>query len=168
MWTLRAIKLLAAAVILLFRDARLFSMATIDEGSALLSALEESIGPDPDIVFVVAFGSRVTDGQRRSSDLDLAIKFDDELSAHTRFQKRCFLSGDLQRSNAPFIDLSDIEILPIEVAHDAVNGQLICGDEAAFHSFKSDVEKAFDVKREDIRRQQRAVIDRIAAEGLSW
>lgn len=142
-------------------------MATIDEGSPLLSALDESICRDPDIEFVVAFGSRVTDGPHQSSDLDLAIKFDDELTAHERFQKRCFLSGDLQQSDAPFFDLSDIEALPIDVANDAIKGEFICGDEAAFHAFKADVERAFDEQRGDIRRQQRAVIDRIASEGLS-
>lgn len=142
-------------------------MATIDEGSKLLTALDESICRDPDIVFVIAFGSRVTDAPHPSSDLDVAIKFDDELTAHERFQKWCFLSGDLQRSNGPFIDISDIETLPIEVANDAIKGQFLCGDEAAFLEFKSDVEKAFNEQRDVIRRQQRDIIDRIAAEGLS-
>lgn len=142
-------------------------MTTIDEGSPLLTALDESICQDPHIVFVVVFGSQVKNGPHRSSDIDLAIKFDDELSARERFQKRCFLSGDLQRSNSPFIDISDIDSLPIEVAIDAVEGQFICGDEAAFDTFKSDVEKAFDAQREDIRRHQQEVINRIATEGLS-
>lgn len=142
-------------------------MATTDEGSPLLSALDESICRDPAIEFVVAFGSRVTDSPHQSSDLDIAIKFDDELTAHERFQKWCFLSGDLQQSDAPFIDISDIEVLPIDVANDAIKGEFLCGDLAAFQAFKADVEQAFDEQREDIRRQQRAVIDRIASEGLS-
>lgn len=142
-------------------------MATIDEGSPLTSALDESLCRDPDIVFVIAFGSRVTDGSHQSSDLDLAIKFDEELSANERFRKWCFLSGDLQQSDAPFIDISDIETLPIDVANDAIKGEFLCGDEAAFQAFKADVEQAFDEQREDIRRQQREVIDRIAAKGLN-
>lgn len=142
-------------------------MATIDEGSPLQSALDESVCHDPDIVFVITFGSRITDGSHQSSDLDLAIKFDEELSAKERFRKWCFLSGDLQQSDSPFIDISDIETLPIDIANDAVKGEFLCGDKAVFHAFKTDVEQAFADQREDIRRQQREVIDRIASEGLS-
>lgn len=142
-------------------------MEAIDGGSRLLTALDESICRDSDIEFVVAFGSQVTDGSRPSSDLDIAMKFDDELSSHERFQKRCFLSGDLQRSDAPFIDVSDIETLPVDVANDAVNGQFLCGDEAAFRAFKADIEAAFEAQSDDIRRRQRDVIERIAEEGLS-
>lgn len=142
-------------------------MATIDEGSQLSTALGESLCQDQDIEFAIAFGSRVSDSPHASSDIDVAIKFDESLTPMQRFQKRCFLSGDLQRSNAPFIDVSDIESLPIAVAHESVQGQLLCGDEAAFNRFKADVEQAFDEQRDDLRRHQQAVIDRIAAEGLS-
>jgi len=64
-----------------------------------------------DLEFVVAFGSQVTGDSRSSSDLDLAVKFADDLSSHEQFQKRCFFSGDLQQADAPCIDLSDIEDL---------------------------------------------------------
>nr|WP_255767549.1 nucleotidyltransferase domain-containing protein [Haladaptatus halobius] len=59
--------------------------------------------------FVMMFGSHVTGTSRPSSDLDLAVKF---------------------------IDISDIEPLPIDVAHNAVNGVFLCGDEEAFRQFK--------------------------------
>lgn len=141
-------------------------MEAADGRSRTLDAIEESLCGDADIEFAVAFGSQVTGDERSSSDLDIAIKFVDELSAHDRFRKRCFLSGDLQRENAPFVDLSDVETLPIEVAHDAVNGELLCGDERAFHRFKADVEAAFEERREAIRRHRRDVIERIAEDGL--
>lgn len=136
------------------------------ERSRLLAALEASLCRDADIEFAVAFGSLVTGDSRPASDLDLAVKFDDELSAHDRFRKRCFLSGDLQRADAPFIDLSDIEALPIEVAHDAVQGEFLCGDEDAFRRFNATIERTFEEQRDDLRRQQRALIDRVAEEGL--
>lgn len=137
-----------------------------DGRSRLVSALEETLCRDSDIEFAVMFGSRATGDQRQSSDIDLAVKFADELSSHARFKKRCFLSGDLQRVDAPFIDVSDIDTLPIQIAHDAVNGEFLCGDEEAFHRFKGDVEAIFEERRDEIRRRQRAVIDRIAEEGL--
>lgn len=136
------------------------------EGVRLLAALEESLCRDADIEFAVAFGSLVTGDSRPASDLDLAVKFDDELSAHARFRKRCFLSGDLQEADAPFVDLSDIEELPIQVAHDAVQGDLLCGDEDAFRRFRVAIEGTFEEQREDLQRQQLALIDRVAEEGL--
>ena len=100
------------------------------------------------------------------SDLDVAIKFTDELSEQERFEKRCFLSGDLQHEDRPFVDVSDIESLPLAVAHDAVNGEPLCGDEQAFERFRADIEARFDRQRETLRRRQRELIDRIAEDGL--
>jgi predicted nucleotidyltransferase len=141
-------------------------MAANKRCSRILDELEESVCPDPNVEFVVAFGSQVTGDSTCASDLDLAVKFADDLSAHERFEARCFLSGDLQRDDAPFIDLSDIETLPPDVAHDAVNGTFVCGDKRAFAKFKTDIEATFDERRETLRRQQREVIDRIAEDGL--
>ena len=141
-------------------------METSDEHSQLFATLEESLCRDSDIEFVVAFGSQVTDDSRSSSDLDLAVKFADDLSSHERFQKRCFLSGNLQQADAPFIDLSDIEDLPLNVAHDAVNGEFLCGNEQAFHQFKTEIEASFEKQRDEIRCHQQDVIDRIAEDGL--
>ena len=134
--------------------------------SALLIALEESLCRDPDIEFAVMFGSRVSGDERASSDLDIAVKFNDALSSHERFRKRCFLSGDLQSEDAPFIDISDIDELPLAVSHDAVGGDLLCGDDRAFHAFKQEIEATFEERRDDLRRHQRDVIDRIAEDGL--
>lgn len=137
-----------------------------DGWSRVLDALETSVCSDPTVEFAVAFGSQITGEPNRSSDLDLAVKFVDDLTDRERFEKRCFLSGDLQREDAPFVDLSDIETLPLDVAHDAVNGRLVCGNERAFERFTTDVEATFDERSDTIGRQQRDVIDRIAEDGL--
>lgn len=134
--------------------------------SQVRSALEEEVCSDPDVVFAVVFGSQLSGETTPSSDFDLAVKFVDELPKRTRFEKRCFLSGDLQREDRPFIDVTDIESLPLDVAHDAVNGELLCGNEQALEQFKADIEAEFAEQRETLRRQQRAVIDRIAEDGL--
>jgi predicted nucleotidyltransferase len=141
-------------------------MGTSGERPSVLDTLGESVCADPAVEFAVAFGSQVAGEPNRSSDLDLAVKFADDLSDGERFDRRCFLSGDLQREDAPFVDLSDIESLPLDVAHDAVNGLLVCGDEQAFERYKADVESTFADRRETIRRDQREVIDRIAEDGL--
>jgi predicted nucleotidyltransferase len=137
-----------------------------DSDSAVLDAVESSLCHDSDIDFVVLFGSQSSDNSRPSSDVDIAVKFADDLSSHERFRKQCFISGNLQQDDAPFIDISDIDALPIAVAHDAVNGTFLCGDERTFRQFKTDLESSFDEQHDDIRRKRRAIIDRIAEEGI--
>jgi predicted nucleotidyltransferase len=134
--------------------------------SQVRSTLEEIVCADPAVVFAVAFGSQISGTSTRSSDLDIAVKFTEALSKRERFERRCFLSGDLQGEDRPFIDVSDIESLPLDVAHDAVNGELLCGDERAFEEFKTDTEAEFDKQCETLHRHRRAVIDRIAEDGL--
>lgn len=141
-------------------------MDTSDRRSQTLAALEASVCSDADIVFVVAFGSRILGTETKGSDLDVAIKFADELSDRERFAKRCFLAGDLQREDTPSIDVSDIETLPVDIAYDAINGLFVCGDRDLFEQFKTDVEMTFAERHDELRDQQRTVIERIAEEGL--
>ncbi|RDZ39533.1 DNA polymerase subunit beta [Haloferax sp. Atlit-4N] len=141
-------------------------MEPSDGRSEVLSALREAVCSDSDLEFVVTFGSQITGEATTTSDLDIAVKLADSLSARDRFEKQCFLSGDLQWEDAPFVDLSDIETLPLAVAHDAVRGSFVCGDDQAFEQFKTETEAQFAEQRDDLRRQRRAVIDRIAEEGL--
>ncbi|WP_254864590.1 type VII toxin-antitoxin system MntA family adenylyltransferase antitoxin [Halovivax gelatinilyticus] len=132
----------------------------------LLTAIGNALCEDEDVAFAVLFGSQLTGDERASSDVDVAVKFEEGLTATERFQKRCFLSGSLQREDGPFVDITDIETLPIDVAHDAVRGELLCGDRHDFEQFKKAVRTDFERRREDIRTNQRAVIDRIAEDGL--
>lgn len=141
-------------------------MGTTDGRKRLNAALEESLCQDSDVEFAVIFGSQIAVKPNASSDIDVAVKFDDELSDHEKFRKWCFLSGDLQESDAPFVDISNIEALPIEVAHAAVNGKFLCGDEQAFCEFKAAIEEEFEDQHEEIRRHQEHVIERIAVHGL--
>lgn len=126
----------------------------------------DALCSDPDVVFVVLFGSRAGGRPRASSDVDVAVKFVDDLSRTERFRKRCRLSATVQDSNTPFVDLSDVDALPLPVAHAAVGGRFVCGDRHAFETFKTTVEGQFDAERAAIERRQRKLIQRIAEEGL--
>ena len=141
-------------------------MIETSEASDVISALEESLRGIEAIQFAVVFGSQVSGETTEGSDLDLAVKFVDDLSANERFSERCFLSGTLQQDDWPFVDVSDVETLPLDVTHDAVNGQFVCGDRQAFETFKREVEAEFAEQREELRTHQRSVIDRIAEAGL--
>jgi len=137
-----------------------------DDHPLVASIREASLCADEDIEFVVAFGSQLTGDSTDRSDFDIAVKFADELSASEQFTKRCFLSGDLQADELPFVDVSDIETLPVEVAHEAINGTVVCGDTAVFDQYTAAVEASFHDQREERRHTQRQLIDRIATEGL--
>ena len=110
-----------------------------DDHPLVDSIREASLCTDEDIEFVVAFGSQLTGNSTAGSDLDIAVKFADELSASERFTKRCFLSGDLQTDELPFVDVSDIDTLPVDVAHDAINGTVVCGDEGVVDQYTAAV-----------------------------
>lgn len=141
-------------------------MTPEDGQSDVPAGVKESLCTDTDIEFVAVFGSRVTDTSRPSSDLDIAVKFSETLSADERFQKRCHLAGHLQQSDTPVIDLSDIDDLSLEVTHAAVNGELLCGDEQKFQRFKTEVEAEFEDRQEELEQDQRQLISRIADEGF--
>jgi predicted nucleotidyltransferase len=132
----------------------------------VLAGLKAALCRDPDIEFALVFGSQPTEHARPSSDLDIAVKFGAELSVGERFQRRCALAGELQRDDAPFIDIADLDALPLPVAHDAIQGQVLCGDPQAVGDARADIEAAFAAQGEAIRQRQQAVIDRIAEEGL--
>jgi predicted nucleotidyltransferase len=141
-------------------------MDEADGESDVITALSESLCDESDVQFAVVFGSQVSGGSTVASDLDLAVKFVEDLSASERFDERCFLSGSLQQDDRPFVDVSDVEKLPLDVAHDAVNGRFICGDRRAFEAFKREIEAEFAERRDEFRTHQRSVIDRVAEEGL--
>ena len=156
----------SAGGILLRYPAQINDMTARDGTSPVEDVVRESVCADPAVEFVVLFGSQTTGAAGPASDIDIAIKFTDQLSAQERFQKWCFFAGDLQHEAAPAVDVSDIEQLPIDVAHDAVAGEVLCGDSDAFERFKARIDDRFETERDDLRKHQRAVIDRIAEEGL--
>lgn len=141
-------------------------MGADDDPPAVPATVESTLSGDPVVDFAVAFGSRIDGDARSESDLDVAVTFADELSAADRFRERCRLSAAVQRDDAPFVDLSDLDELPLPFAHRAVHGELVCGDEESFRSYQHDIEESFDAQRDGIEQRQRAVVRRIAEEGL--
>lgn len=137
-----------------------------DDTVPVHTRIESSLCSDSDVEFVLLFGSQLDETARPSSDLDIAVKFSDELTDDERFRRRCELSGRLQSRDVPYLDISDLEDLPIPVAHDAVRGHLLCGDEAAFQAYKADIERQYEASMDDRKRERRAFIRRVAEEGL--
>ena len=132
----------------------------------LLSSLEADLCDDDTVEFVVVFGSRVDGMDRANADLDVAVKFNDDCSPAERFSTLCRLSGRVQRDAFPFIDLSDIEELPLQIARAAIDGMFLCGDHDSFERTSRAIRSEFETKRSTIERDQRQLIERIAKDGL--
>ena len=124
----------------------------------------ETLRRDPDVEFAVAFGSRVEGHSRAGSDLDIGVKFSDALTSGERFRKRCRLSGRLQSDEAPFVDVSDLDSLPPDVARAAVKGEPLCGDDDDRREFDERIEALAEDAQSAERH--RDVIRRVAEEGL--
>ena len=141
-------------------------MAESEHPTQMVSDLRDEFAGSDAVEFAVLFGSLVEDDDTPPSDIDLAIKFSDTLAPDERFRQLCAFSGNLQSSDRPFVDVSDIERLPLDIAHDAVHGELVFGNEQQFETFRKDLQETFAAQRDEIRSRQRDVIDRIANQGL--
>lgn len=141
-------------------------MESGDGHSSVPPSVERLLCDDPDVEFAVVFGSQAAGTAGPASDLDLAVKFDGELSVEERFRQRCHLSGRIQRDDAPFVDVSDLEELPLEVAKAAIDGDFLCGNENAFRAFETRIETEYEERRDDIKQSHRDTISRIARDGL--
>jgi len=135
-------------------------------GSEDPPAVEELLAADPDVAFAVVFGSRADGTPGADSDLDVAVKFADGLTEQERFRKRCRFSGRLQRDDLPFVDLTDLDAVPLEIAHAAMNGEFLCGDEDAFQAFREQIHREYQQHKTEIEQRHRDTISRIAAGGL--
>jgi len=137
-----------------------------NERDVIPDTVRERVCSDPAVEFALAFGSYVDGNPTEGSDFDLAIKFADRLSAGERFRKRYQLAGHAQDPDAPFVDISDVEELPLKVAYKAVTGEFMCGDDSRFRDYRERIERRYQEESDRIDRRQREVIDRIAEEGL--
>ena len=141
-------------------------MAESEHLTQLVSDLRGAFTDSDPVEFAVLFGSFAEDDETPPSDIDLAIKFSNTLAPDQRFRQLCMFSGNLQSSDRPFVDVSDIERLPLDIAHDAVHGKLVYGNERQFEAFRKEIQDTFAAQRDAIRSRQRDVIERIANQGL--
>lgn len=116
-----------------------------------------------EVVFAVLFGSHASGTADESSDVDIALRFPDELSEAERFRQRNRIDADLQSYAAGFVDVSDIESLPIHVAHAVLrDGVRLVGDQADVETYKQDVEGEYAARASERDEERRAFIDRLA------
>lgn len=116
-----------------------------------------------EIDFAILFGSHARGTADESSDVDIALRFPEEMDDHERFHRRNRIDAELQEYADGFVDVSDIEALPNPVAYAALrDGILLAGDEQAAEEYREKVETEYETEQSERKREQREFIDRLA------
>lgn len=116
-----------------------------------------------EVVFAVLFGSRARDTADETSDVDVALRFPEEMDTHEQFRLRNRIDAHLQEYAESFVDVSDIGSLPTPVAHAALrDGIVLVGDEEAVESYREQVTQEYEATADERERERRAFIDRLA------
>jgi predicted nucleotidyltransferase len=117
-----------------------------------------------ELVFAVLFGSCARDTAGESSDVDIALRFPDEMGARERFRLRNRLDAELQRYAEDFVDVSDIDALPTSVAYAALReGDLLVGEESTVKAYRKRISQEYEATADERERERRDLIERLAA-----
>jgi predicted nucleotidyltransferase len=109
------------------------------------------------------FGSHARGTADESSDVDIALRFPDELSDADRFRRRNRIDADLQEFADGFVDVNDIESLPTHVAHAVLrDGVRLVGDQDTITAYKQDVDAEYTASENERDRERREFLDRLA------
>ncbi|MCO8255779.1 nucleotidyltransferase domain-containing protein [Haladaptatus sp. AB618] len=117
-----------------------------------------------EVTFALLFGSHARGTATPTSDVDIVLHFPDQFDARERFQRRNRIDADLQAYAAGFVDVSDIEQLPLNVVHSAVrDGILLVGDETAVDDYRTQIEQEYDATADERKRERQEFINRLAS-----
>jgi predicted nucleotidyltransferase len=115
------------------------------------------------VTFAVLFGSHARDTESESSDIDVALRFSDEMDDYERFHLRNRISAELQQHADAFVDVSDLDSLPLPVAHAALrDGVYLVGDERTVEAYRERVKAEYEATAEKRKREHEEFIDRLA------
>ena len=118
---------------------------------------------ETDVCFAVLFGSRVRGDAHESSDVDVALRFPDDLSPTERFRRRNRIDAELQSHADAFVDVSDIEALPLPIARAALrDGIRLVGDDREVDAYRDRVEAEYEETATERERDRREFVDRLA------
>jgi len=118
---------------------------------------------ETEVVFAVLFGSYAREASDEASDVDIAVRFPDDMDKRKRFRARNRVDAALQEYTDGFVDVSDVESLPTEVAHAALQeGVVLIGEERLVDAYRTRVRETYESDADDRERERREFIDRLA------
>jgi predicted nucleotidyltransferase len=116
------------------------------------------------VEFALLFGSRARGESEASSDVDIALRFEDSIDDTERFRERNWIDAAVQEHANAFVDVCDIETLPTPVAYAALrDGVLLAGDERAVEVYQAQVAAEYESNADRLEQQREAFIDRLAS-----
>lgn len=140
-------------------------MASEDESNVEgvnLSEMRAYLAETP-VVFAVLFGSHARGTATESSDVDVALRFPEEMTDHERFDARNRIDAGLQEYADGFVDVSDVDSLPTPVAYAALrDGIVLTGDERAVETYRERIGREYEATANERERERREFIDRLA------
>lgn len=131
-----------------------------------LAADIEAVRPflaDQPLEFALLFGSEATGTATDRSDIDVVLKFPSTLDDAARFQHRNRIAGELMaRLGRDDVDVSDLDQLPIAIAHAALQeGRRLVGDEASIERHRRRIAAAYERSADDRQRAREALLHRL-------
>ena len=127
-----------------------------------LDGITEYLEQTP-VVFALLFGSHARGSAKSESDVDVALRLPDEMNDRERFRTRNRIDAELQQFAPGFVDVSDIDALPTQVAYATLReGVVLVGDESAIRAYREQVADAYERTADDRERERREFIDRLA------
>lgn len=127
-----------------------------------IEGIREALASRP-VEFALLFGSHARGEGAVSSDVDIALRFPETMDDRERFRERNRIDAALQEYATGFVDVSDIDTLPIPVAHAALrDGILLAGDDGTLEAYRTQIEAEYESTADERERQREAFIDRLA------
>lgn len=115
------------------------------------------------VEFALLFGSHARGAASPSSDVDIALRFPEEMNTRERFWLRNRIDGELQQYTSSFVDVSDIDTLPMTVAYAALrDGIVLVGDEREVKTYQENVEQEYEATKNEREQARREFINRLA------
>ncbi|WP_311172539.1 type VII toxin-antitoxin system MntA family adenylyltransferase antitoxin [Halobellus ordinarius] len=116
-----------------------------------------------DIDFAVLFGSHARGVAEDSSDVDIALKFHDDIDERECFRRRNRIDAEVQAYADGFVDVSDIETLPTHVARAALReGIPLVGEKSVIDAYRARTEAEYDARSGERKNEREQFIERLA------
>ena len=137
-------------------------MVTAGESNVDFDGMRDYLEQTP-IAFAILFGSHARDSAGSTSDVDIALRFPEEMDAQERFHVRNRIDAELQQFADSFVDVSDIDTLPTAVAYAALrDGTQLVGDNRTLAAYRKEISDAYEATADERERERREFIDRLA------
>jgi predicted nucleotidyltransferase len=137
-------------------------MVSPEDADVDLDGMIEYLEQTP-VVFALLFGSHARGTAESKSDVDVALRLSEEMDDRERFRTRNRIDAELQQFADGFVDVSDIDALPTEVAYATLqDGVALVGDESTVRTCRERVADAYERTADDRERERREFIDRLA------